>query len=151
MARRRPILPRWLTRPRRRIAAVLLVLLVVGGTGYVMGWQRSRLRYSDLLDGWPPARDAELSWYTHGATRWLTVHRKVTTAPGGGSDVRRRLIVNPSGLMLAVVGIGSSVLGAVWIGRRLVAARVPGEVCDACGYSLRGSRSGVCPECGEGR
>lgn len=54
------------------------------------------------------------------------------------------------GFLLIVAGAGVGLIGYAWEHRRRRPAerRARGQ-CARCGYDLRGSESGVCPECGK--
>jgi hypothetical protein len=69
--------------------------------------------------------------------------RTFTLAPRGGVTWSGRTIAFPCWLAAMIGGIWPAFATVRWLRRR----RRPGR-CRSCGYDLRGSPSGVCPECG---
>jgi hypothetical protein len=66
---------------------------------------------------------------------------------GAGWSETRRVLIVPYGLLIALAGAAPLVRLAARAWRRL--RRSQGR-CAACGYDLRGTPSGGCPECGAG-
>ncbi len=129
----------------RRMRRQILPLLTIGvmlGLTYLI-WclpiqNRVQVGHS------PPGQTLDLTRYeqTYGIFAWSTREQSLL---GGRSDLRVSVAAGAVSLLTTVGLMIAAGLACRW------AMRLPGPkgICIECGYDLRGSDSGRCPECGE--
>jgi hypothetical protein len=96
-----------------------------------------------------PGEHFPVLWFTGTPEKGLNLwefHWHHRNGPVGSGRTQRRLILLFPGWVLAAV---FAPLPALWLWSRR--RRGDGEPCPACGYDLRGTPSGPCPECGAER
>ena len=138
----------WFTRTRRStvlaivhfLAWVILIYFL-----WAFGWRSMPFSpdYTEEIGGvWYGVCELRI-----GATEWLVRRDLMALRP---MTVQSTWEVNPARLIIAIlVSVGAIPL-LWWIHSSLVSRlRLLIGICDACGYDLRGSESGRCPECGE--
>ncbi|MHC5002102.1 MAG: hypothetical protein ACYTJ0_03180 [Planctomycetota bacterium] len=138
-----------LTRPRRKALFGVILGVLLAAVIFAVLWRRSDITYAQYLSGFPVSQQGERSFYTFGATRWLVVERRVSSAPGvtpRTHELQPR--INAAGLLEALVTIAIAGLALHWAWQILVARLARDGYCDWCGYDLTGLTAGRCPECG---